>query len=877
MRGLQKARTLDELIAQHLSAAGETRIDLGAFRYMLAQGRIALLFDGFDELALRVTYERAAEHFDTLLQAAAGQAKVVTTSRTQHFESEHQIKTAFAERAQYLPGYRIGRLKGFGEAQIRDFLVNRFGDEAQAERRLKLIREVRDLFGLAGNPRMLGFIADLPEEQLRQARDHSGEITAAALYELLIERWLGHEHTRAAPRGAPPSLSLSGLWDGVTQLALRLWQQTEPGVRLGDLHEEAAALIARLEVQDLDAPTAAHQLGSGTLLVRDEEGLFRFIHQSVMEWLVARRAAGTLTTGEATALLGRRGLSPLMADFLVGLAALQAGEATLRDWVREVLSVAAPQGELLKKNALLLNERLREPLRLAANLAGQDLRGQDLAGREDLAGADLRDADLSDARLAGTDLTGARLGGAKLQRAELSRAVLREADLEGADGAGCSLMGADLRGARLKGSRWPRAKLVAARLDPGALADCDCWGAAPPEAARPDLMTAFADRCTSVAWHPTHPILAIGHESGGVRLWDIESGRALRTLEGHGKGVLSVAFSPDGETLASGSGDETVHLWDVESGRALRTLEGHGNRVRSVAFSPDGQLLASGSDDETVRLWNVESGRALRTLEGHAKVVLSVAFSPDGQLLASGSGDVRLWNVESGHALRTLESHRFVRSVAFSPDGQFLASGGHDETVRLWNVESGRALRTLEGHRHQVLSVAFSPDGRFLATGGDNTVRLWDVESGPALWTNEGHGAGVLSVAFSPDGRFLATGGDNTVRLWNVESGRALRTLEGHGDGVLSVAFSPDGRLLASGSRDNTVRLWSVATGILLVTLVSTREGWAAVTPDGRYKLGGDTAGAIWFAINLCRFEPGELDPYLPERLRRLAPEKPIL
>ncbi|MGH8479452.1 MAG: hypothetical protein ACREXK_07745 [Gammaproteobacteria bacterium] len=54
-------------------------------------------------------------------------------------------------------------------------------------------------------------------------------------------------------------------------------------------------------------------------------------------------------------------------------------------------------------------------------------------------------------------------------------------------------------------------------------------------------------------------------------------------------------------------------------------------------------------------------------------------------------------------------------------------------------------------------------------------------------------------------------------------------------------------------------------------------EGWAAVTPDGRYKLGGDTAGAFWFAINLCRFEPGELDPYLPECLRRLAPEEPIL
>lgn len=37
-----------------------------------------------------------------------------------------------------------------------------------------------------------------------------------------------------------------------------------------------------------------------------------------------------------------------------------------------------------------------------------------------------------------------------------------------------------------------------------------------------------------------------------------------------------------------------------------------------------------------------------------------------------------------------------------------------------------------------------------------------------------------------------------------------------------------------------------------------------AFTPDGRYKLGGDIAGSFWHVIGLCRFEPGELDPYLP-------------
>jgi len=67
----------------------------------------------------------------------------------------------------------------------------------------------------------------------------------------------------------------------------------------------------------------------------------------------------------------------------------------------------------------------------------------------------------------------------------------------------------------------------------------------------------------------------------------------------------------------SGSDDGTVRLWDVETGRTLRVLEGHTATVTSVAWSADQRLALSGSDDDTVRLWDVETGRSLRVFEGH--------------------------------------------------------------------------------------------------------------------------------------------------------------------------------------------------------------------------------------------------------------------
>ena len=312
LRALEKARGLDELVAQHLAAAGEERFDLQAFRYMLREGRVVLLFDGFDELAMRVTYNRAADHLDTLVQAAEGRAKVVVSSRTQHFRSDEQVTTALGARVELLPGRRLVSIEDFDDGQILAFLVKLYdGDRRRAEARFELLRDVRDLLGLSRNPRMLTFIADLPDEQLRQARDQRGEITSAELYRLLLERWIRYEQARAEPKGTAPHLEVEERWEAVTRLALRLWQTTDRTVGLADLASTVTETLGKLADRQVDLEQATHAVGSGTLLVRSEEGQFTFVHQSVLEWLVARHAADAIGAGDQRPeVLGARTMSP---------------------------------------------------------------------------------------------------------------------------------------------------------------------------------------------------------------------------------------------------------------------------------------------------------------------------------------------------------------------------------------------------------------------------------------------------------------------------------------------------------------------------------------------------------------------------------------
>lgn len=105
----------------------------------------------------------------------------------------------------------------------------------------------------------------------------------------------------------------------------------------------------------------------------------------------------------------------------------------------------------------------------------------------------------------------------------------------------------------------------------------------------------------AVAFSPDGSVLAIGDQTGQVRLVDPHHGTEKTVLPGHflvfsptaNAGVSSLAYSPDGRLLAAGGAfiDPRILVWDTETGNKLATLEGHHGFITHLAFSPDGQRL----------------------------------------------------------------------------------------------------------------------------------------------------------------------------------------------------------------------------------------------------------------------------------------------
>ncbi|KAJ0643364.1 putative transcription factor WD40-like family [Helianthus annuus] len=152
----------------------------------------------------------------------------------------------------------------------------------------------------------------------------------------------------------------------------------------------------------------------------------------------------------------------------------------------------------------------------------------------------------------------------------------------------------------------------------------------------------------TVVWlHSDQTILSSCSDSGGVRLWDVRSGKMAHTLETKSP-VTSAEVSKDGRYITTADGS-SVKFWDANHFGLVKSYDMPCN-VESASLEPKfGDKFIAGGEDMWIRLFDFNTGEEIGCNKGHHGPVHCVRFSPGGESYASGSedGTIRIWQTGS--------------------------------------------------------------------------------------------------------------------------------------------------------------------------------------------------------------------------------------
>ncbi len=293
----------------------------------------------------------------------------------------------------------------------------------------------------------------------------------------------------------------------------------------------------------------------------------------------------------------------------------------------------------------------------------------------------------------------------------------------------------------------------------------------------------------AVAFSPDGKMLA----SAGYRevlLWDLAGAKLFKRIGGDqlAGSARALVFLADGKSLAVGEGvphqSGAVRIFDVESGRQTHVFDEPQEVVYALTLSPDGKHLVAGSADTSVYVWSVDDKKLVATLADHTGWVLGVSFSADGKQLATTGGDnsLRIWKTDTWQWAKSFGLKDVAHGAVFNTDGKTLnvaVGGPADRGLRTRRTDNDRYRRPMSTGGGMPLGLAFDPKtSKLFAPCSDKTIRVVDARNGRWLATLAGHQDWVYCATLNSDATRLASGsGDGTVKLWNTADGKLLATL----------------------------------------------------------------------------------------------------
>uniref|UniRef100_A0A8C9U114 Ribosome biogenesis protein BOP1 n=1 Tax=Scleropages formosus TaxID=113540 RepID=A0A8C9U114_SCLFO len=321
-----------------------------------------------------------------------------------------------------------------------------------------------------------------------------------------------------------------------------------------------------------------------------------------------------------------------------------------------------------------------------------------------------------------------------------------------------------------------------------------------------------------------HCPFILGSDDCTVRLWEVSTGRCMKTVE-VGGAVRSIVWNPNPAIcLVAVCFNETVVLlnpyladklvynatdqliasyvepeeerpqpvqWQVpeieDSDKGFRLIITHPKSVKQVTWHSKGDYLASVLSDNSnmqVLIHQVSKRRSQNPFRKNKGLVQCVSFHPiRPYFFVASQRCVRVYNLIKQELMKKLMANcKWISSMAIHPGGDNVICGSYDSRLSWFDLDlSTKPYKVLRHHKKALRGVAFHKNYPLFASGSDDGSVIVchgmvynDLLQNPLIVPVKvlkghtlTHNLGVLDVAFHPTQPWVfSSGADATIRLF---------------------------------------------------------------------------------------------------------------
>ncbi len=349
---------------------------------------------------------------------------------------------------------------------------------------------------------------------------------------------------------------------------------------------------------------------------------------------------------------------------------------------------------------------------------------------------------------------------------------------------------------------------------------------------------------------------------GNKKVWDLETGDCVAVLRDHpGKPACcddthffcmqNWDVTPFFDKNRPRSNRSEALVYEIETGKRVRSFEIESGHIDSLAVSPDSKKIAAAGDDHYLRIWDLGSGECLQRFSPGRYFRDILGITPDSRLIVIRSGnsiDVRdmAGSAPSIFTMGTSKNKNYIlRGFQLLEWEMKLTSPAFLSTVRIIDIRTGKAVfsDTFTGN----ISLKSVTEGFEFCVGSDRgRIEVWDMKNHEVIASEilDPYGIGLaagLNTALFGKRRIVISREESVVRLVDPPSGQ-FTTFPAR-EPVRDVLITPDGKGLLTMCA-TAVKHWDLAAGRCLNEFTIPKMEFIdglpagaplmAVTPDGR-------------------------------------------